>query len=512
MKIVIVEDELRIREGLARLIRKIDPGYEIVGEAVDGLEGVRVVIESRPDLVITDVRMPDLDGLEMLSRIEENSIKVKAIVLSAYSDFSYACEAIKLGVSEYLLKPVNVGDLARSLKKIDDRIAAERRPRRQEAGLSLEGALYSIILGGGGVDADLRASLARDCRVDIEGLFAIATIYLGAQYEAEGKSILHLAEVALAKAAGFQYRALELPRTGRLLIVAFNMKDEDMARDWFEGRFVPWMRESGTSDLCVGWGSFRGLAGLKDAMMRVDDCLDWNLTLGGGAMLAWPEVERTPVSVLSYPAAIEGRVRSSLCALDLEGYCAGIREFIGYLHADKAYSPKDIKNSLVRFFWSVLNTAREIEYDKYATLPQQDILGRITFAVTWLELESAGSLLLQLFPQRGEVPQEEDPIVRRAKNVIREFYSQGISLNEVAEKISVTPEYLSAQFHRLTGATFSSYMRDFRVQKAKELMIGTDLMLYAVGEQVGYRDSKYFCRVFKEATGQSPSEYRRANR
>jgi len=76
----------------------------------------------------------------------------------------------------------------------------------------------------------------------------------------------------------------------------------------------------------------------------------------------------------------------------------------------------------------------------------------------------------------------------------------------------VTTEYLSAQFHRESGMTFSVFMRAFRVRKAKELLLGTDLMLHSVGEQVGYRDSKYFCRVFKEVTGQSPSEYRRANR
>ena len=77
-------------------------------------------------------------------------------------------------------------------------------------------------------------------------------------------------------------------------------------------------------------------------------------------------------------------------------------------------------------------------------------------------------------------------------------------MSDVARKVGVTAEYLSAQFHRETGMTFSAYIRDFRVQKAKELLLGTDLKLYAVGEQVGYRDSRYFCRVFKEVTGLKP--------
>ncbi len=512
MRIVIVEDELRIREGLAGLVRKIDGEYEIVGEAEDGLAGIRVIAESRPDLVITDVRMPDLDGLEMLSRLEGSGVKVKAIVLSAYSDFAYACQAIKLGVAEYLLKPVNVGDLTRALRAMEDRIAAEKRPGRREGGLTLESALYSVMIGGESVDSELRSSLEKDFQVDTEGAFALAVVHLGAAYEAEGKRVLALAEAALAKAEGFRSQALDLPKARRLAIVAFDIEDSGRTREWFEGPFMRRMRESGSSDLCVGWGAFRDLAGLRDATQRVDACLDWDLSLGGHTLLAWPDVENTPVSPLAYPMEIEGRVRSALCALDLAGYRAGIREFMDYLSRDAVYSPKEIKNSFVRFFWSVLNTAREVEYEKYAEIPQQEILERISFAVSRSELESAGEALLRLFPTAGGAARDEDPIVRRAKNLIREFYSQGISLSEAAQKIDVTPEYLSAQFHHATGETFSSFIRDLRVRKAKELLIGTGLKLYEVGERVGYKDSKYFCRVFKEATGMSPSEYRRANR
>src|SRR5208337_245016 len=223
MKIAIVEDELRIREGLARLIRKIDPSYVIVGEAEDGLAGIRIIAKLRPDLVITDVRMPDLDGLQMLYRLEDQSIKVKAIVLSAYSEFSYACRAISLGVSEYLLKPINVGDLTRALKRVEEQISLERKPQRREEGLTLEGVLYSLILGGARVDEDLRAFLAQHWRVRTEGCFALASIYIGSSYESEAKGVLKRVQSILAKAPGFEHRLLELAGAKRLVVVAFNI-------------------------------------------------------------------------------------------------------------------------------------------------------------------------------------------------------------------------------------------------------------------------------------------------
>jgi two-component system, response regulator YesN len=516
MRIVIVEDEPRIREGLAKLIRKIDPGYEVVGEAADGLSGLGLIEERRPDLVITDVRMPDLDGLGMLRRLGEGSAGAKAIVLSAYSEFSYARQAIELGVSEYLLKPISVGDLTRSLKKIEARIAAERRPGPPGDGLSLEGALYSIALGGAAVDAELRSSL--EGSVDVEGGFALAAIYLGSGFEGERRRIAGLARATLAKATGFEYRILEAPRGGKLLVVAYNVAEPESTRAWFEGRFAPRMREAGLRDLRVGWGAFRGLGGLRDGARRIDACLDWSISLGGEAMLAWPEVESTPVVPLCYPVALEGAVRSALCSMDRGKFESGLREFLGFLRSDGPYSPRDIKNSLIRFYWSALGTAREVEYERYEALARREMLERITFAVTWPELEEAALTLLELLPGEAPPSRAEEPssgggsVVRRARNVVREFYSQGISLSEVALKIGVSSEYLSAQFHRETGMTFSAYIRDFRVRKAKELLLGTGLKLYAVGERVGYRDSKYFCRVFKEATGQSPSEYRRANR
>jgi two-component system, response regulator YesN len=512
MKIVIVEDEPRIREGLAKIIRKISSDYDIVGEAEDGLEGIRIITEKVPDLVITDVRMPDLDGLEMLYQLGESAVKVKAIVLSAYSEFSYACQAIKLGVSEYLLKPIKVGDLTRSLKNIEDQITAERLSRRQEKELSLEGVLYSIILGGTVVDADLRSTLSRDYRVDAESHCALLTLYLGSGYELDVMRIITRIKIAMTNVSGFEYRVFELPRLSRLMLVAFNIADVESTRNWFDVYFMPRIKEAGPKERCVGWGCFRDFAELKSVMQQVDSCLDWNIVLGGEAMLVWPDVNRTPVVPLSYPIMIESQVRSALCTFERDRYESGIREFMRYMHTDKVYSPKEIKNAFIRFFWSVFNTAREIEYEKYEALEQQDILERITFAVTWTELEGTASILFQLFPRKEGATPGDGSVVRRAKNVVQEFYSQGISLNEVALKISVTSEYLSAQFHRETGTTFSTFIRDYRIQKAKELLIGTNLKLYSIGEQVGYGDSKYFCRVFKEVTGLSPSEYRKANR
>ena len=117
-KIVIVEDEFRIRQGLSNLINKVDMGCRVIGEAENGYEGIKMVRDLEPDIVITDIRMPKIDGLEMIEKIKEMGSECVFVVLSGYADFEYARTGIRLGVKEYLLKPATISDVKELLRKL----------------------------------------------------------------------------------------------------------------------------------------------------------------------------------------------------------------------------------------------------------------------------------------------------------------------------------------------------------------------------------------------------------
>lgn len=102
--------------------------------------------------------------------------------------------------------------------------------------------------------------------------------------------------------------------------------------------------------------------------------------------------------------------------------------------------------------------------------------------------------------------------VRRAVAMIHEFYRTGITLDEIAARLGITPEYLGTQFHQEMGINFSAYVRKFRIEKAKKLLLGTDMKLYEIAAQAGYMDAKYFSRVFKAETGMLPAEYRKTHK
>ena len=135
MRIVIVEDEAAIREGMVKLLHQINPQYEVVGKAVDGQSGYELIRSVRPDLIIVDIRMPDMNGLAMIRKLQEEQVRCKVLVISAYSEFEYAREAIELGIINYLLKPLKISELKKALDKVDQEI---RRDQHKEYGFSLE--------------------------------------------------------------------------------------------------------------------------------------------------------------------------------------------------------------------------------------------------------------------------------------------------------------------------------------------------------------------------------------
>ena len=140
MRIVIVEDEVRIRDGLRYLLSQMGTQYQIVAEASNGSQGLEKVLELKPDLVITDVQMEDMDGLQMLERISQQHVQIKAVILSALSEFGYAQQAVRLGVCEYLLKPVNVGDFIRCMQRVESQVrtASESQNRNMLAKIAAD--------------------------------------------------------------------------------------------------------------------------------------------------------------------------------------------------------------------------------------------------------------------------------------------------------------------------------------------------------------------------------------
>lgn len=512
MKIVIVEDEIRIREGIANLIQKIGKEYEITGIAKNGIEGLDIIRSKNPDLVIMDIRMPEMDGLEMLSQLKQQGVQVKAIVLSDYSEFSYAQKAIKLGVSEYLIKPIAIGELTQALKNIENQLKQEQKNQADHPEMlrSLENVFSNILLGEMPINQELSSFLSRVYQIDAEMDFVAVLNYMGDQYEQEAGKLKGRLCSILNERAALDYCMLELPKIRESLVVLYHFDDSHGLERWFQNTVLPQVHKEISGGLAVGWIFFRGIANMKASVNILQKHMDWNIILGDEIMVSYPKVTQIQTVPLTYPIEIENRMRVALCSMDIPRLKKENQAFQEYFRKDNLYSPKEVKECYVRFLWTMINVAKEIDFVQFQGLEQQVLLENIMSAVTERELKKTLCFLMdRVTDEAGEEPPSANIMIQRAKSLVHEFYNQGITLDEIAAKLNVSPEYLSTQFHKEIGTNFSAYIKNFRIKKAKELLLGTDLKLYQISEKVGYGDPKHFSKVFREFTGQIPAEYRK---
>ena len=506
MRIAVVEDEIRIREGIRDLINMLEGEWEFAGEAENGRAGLELLKREQPEVVITDIRMSDMDGLEMLEAAAAAGLKTKAVVLSAYSEFEYARTAMKLGVTEYLLKPVSIDEFFKALDHLKTQIEKERMRQPDTLG-SLEQVLGAIVYGQLAPDEDIRAYLRSRYQVEEGRDFLEICVYLGDHYLSEADRIRRNWERLLTHAGATGYSILKTEYEKSILAVIYGYESEQKVRRTVQRELMYTREELGAA----GMIAVPGLDRLREGFETIYSYMDWNVTLGRGVLITWPQVTRMQTMVCVYPLELENSLKAELCLGKIQKAEEIVRKFHEYFSEDKLYAPKDVKECYIRFLWAAIGVMKEIDLLDYRSLNQQSILDGIMASRSRRELEEiTGEVFSHL--QDGGEDNVDHLTVKRVKSMIHEFYQTGITLEEIARKLDVTPEYLSSQFHRIVGETYSNYMKNYRIQKAKELLIGTQMKLYEIAEAVGYSDGKYFSKVFKECTGYLPAEYRKANK
>lgn len=508
MKVVIVEDEVRIREGIIRLLNKFYAGVSEIHEAKSGREGLEVIRRTQPDLVITDIRMEPMDGLEMLSiLINEKKRAFKVIILSAYSEFDYARQAISLGVSEYLVKPIDMGEFRKAMQHIENEIDKEKQSRMDNPGKlrSLETILSGLISGQLVLDEELEHFINSTYNLPTDNKFSLVCIYLGRRYDEEAQLVANMASSLLVKGGYSKHNLLFLPQEREVVFVLSDCSQR--LERFFQVSIVKEINGTAAVSAVFGFTICDGLAGIRPSLANIRKYLPWNISLGSDVMISYPKVTAVQTVGLTYPIQIEKDSIEALCAMDYSRLNVHAEKMIHHL-TQQIYNPDAIKKSVVRYLLAILLVVKEINFPAYEKIDEGRILETITEAVTLAELNLVIFELLESVVQRGE--KSVSLLVQKAQRMAEEFYHQGITLEEISAALNMTPEHISAQFVKELGVNFSTWIKNLRMKKAKELLLGSDMKLYEVAAKVGYSDAKYFSRVFKETEGVLPAEYRKS--
>ncbi|MGN7456735.1 response regulator [Paenibacillus pasadenensis] len=498
LKVAVVDDEEKIRLGLAKIIERTGP-YEVVGVWASAREALSNLDASGAELLITDIRMPQMDGLQLIDELRERGSQIAVAVLSGYNDFAYAREALRGGVEDYLLKPVNQDELARLLERIAEKVGVSRsrQPLHAEA-------LIELLLAADAKRIPEPVMQTACAQLDelgsIRGMYAFVVLHAAPMPDGE--------RIAEALAALRREHRLLLREAGppAVLLALRHGDHADTPRELavtLLGR-LPLSAEprGGIS------GVHSGAAALARAYGEAEAALLQAWYAGSPAGTAVSAAASTPgrmPAAAQMPGAArpdEQELRAVLQAADLERAAAIAEEWLGAAEQR-------------RLSWAELDAAAAtllgVLDDSLAGQPgpqpgsrPQPIRSR-----SW---DAYAAALRQELQQRlallGEL-KHQSRAVEAVKAYLQEHYADELDLQRLAELVHLTPSYLSKLFRSETGETITDYAISVRIEVAKRLLKDRpELKTYEVGERSGYADPAYFTKAFKRVTGKTPKEYR----
>ena len=518
-KVFFVEDEIITREGIRDNVDWRASGFEFCGEAPDGEMALPLLRASQPDVLITDIKMPFMDGLQLSKIVRERMPWVKIIILSGHDEFEYAQKAIGLGVTDYLLKPVTVHKLQTVLQNLTVKLDQEKKEQEHLKKLQEQMEDHRAMLR-----ERLLFKLVVGAISPMEALEKGQT--LGLDLIARHYAVVML-KLELADRTE-QYDHDEYQQIQNLLTEAAEKNPDILVlkRDWgdliliMKGNVKEYLEEE------------RHL--LLEEIRQVVSRTRYQLTIGVGA-----SKERIADVRLSFVDAlvhiqnpVDGRggelnqsfARGEFLKLDrtaVENYlrCGAKDEFDQFFNAYlMPLAETTLRSTLIKNYIFVdisLATAKLIhdlggELDK--VIPELSSIETILSNVRSVEQlrEEAQRIISIGLTYRDSHPNGQHPhLISQAKEYIEHHYADPeLSLNEVAAQANLSASHFSAVFSQEAHQTFKEYLTEIRINKAKELLRMTTLRSAEIAYQVGYNDPHYFSSVFKRNTGVSPIEFR----
>ncbi|MEE1304867.1 MAG: response regulator [Agathobacter sp.] len=529
LKIFLVEDEFVVREGIKNNIDWAAHGYEFVGEASDGELAFPMIQKTKPDIVITDIKMPFMDGLTLSRLIKKEFPNMEIIILSGYADFSYAKEGIQIGVAEYLSKPISGQELISVVDKLALKIQEKSKERALKEKYLKEMQENSL---------QERKNLFHDI---ITGIIPISEIWdragrMGIDLSAISYNIL-LLKVKSSKHTKEEYSEIVVEVEERISllnddlgIISFGRNLEGgvylfksdsienlnkIQKEYVE-RFENIVEEYENLNYFGGWGvPVNRLSELSYSYEKASRAFAHRYLVEKNCFLDNSDIvsvdshnEEFNISTVNTKSLDRGKVVEFLKFGEREEVIYFVEEFFKELGSNilnslmfRQYVAMDTYFCVVEFVEGVGLAKDEIEpIDVNAGMMKSS---DATMAYITRIIGKAIDL------RDGVSRNKYGDVVETAREFIEQNYmDEELSLNMLASHVNVSPNHLSMVFSQKTGKTFIKYLTDLRMTKAKELLKCTSKRSSEIAMEIGYRDSHYFSYLFKKTQGMTPTKYR----
>jgi Response regulator containing CheY-like receiver domain and AraC-type DNA-binding domain len=522
-KVIIADDERNIREGLADLINWTTLGFEVVARLEDGREALEYIDKMPVDVVLTDIKMTFVSGLELARYILEHKLDIKVVIISGHKEFEFAKQAISLGVVHYLLKPTRLNEINSVFRNIKLQLDQEKEEKEKVSKITQhyeeiipfmqEQFFIDLLMGALQTREEInrRISLAGLNIEPEEGQFFILNIkvvdydkYLDDTWE-YGKDGFFNAMKNFLKSEGdiLYYPVYQVGNS----IHIFAMYRGETSREVLEKRINQHFDEIKTS--------------IKD-ILSLDISVEISFTCNN-----LHEIALFCKSVSAFNGNSTSPDNETSDKYDYLRLKEQQKLFISHINAgnieavnnlldsfiltQKNTSIKAVHNFIIDLFAILCNKLRDIGIDigtaTHGCFSYDAILGMKNIAEIDQWCRFILKDIMEFVSQCREA--SEKNVIRKAKDFINENYNRDISLEDVGDFIFLSPVYLSRLFKMQTGENFVDYLTGVRMEKAMELLEDPRYKAYEVSSMVGYKGTKYFFKLFKEYTGYTPTEYRK---
>lgn len=518
-KVFFVEDEIVTREGIRDNVDWNADGFELCGEAPDGEMALPLVQATRPDVLITDIKMPFMDGLQLSRIVRERLPRTKIVILSGHDEFEYAQEAIKLGITEYLLKPVTVQDMHKVLQRVGAKITQEHQEQAQlrqlrdqvaeNRAVLIERLLLKLLVGG------ITPSEAIE-QCELVGLDLVARSYLAVVIRIASNA--STATLFAPQVQQMQDKVSELTAHNpdvfllrkdlqELVLILKGDSTECLVqdRDLLLTRIQQCAQTVGCT-LTVGVGAPASrIADIGQSFLGA--LADAQRGTAGGRTDAATGIDCAALLKVDKTAAQEF-LRCGVQA-DLNDF---FDAFILPLGETLAASMIVKNYVLLELAFTAASFVQELGGEVDEVLPGLDHLETVLNNITTIDQfrEQVQCILTAALAFRDcRAGGPHAGVIQQAREYIDRHYADPeISLHQVAAQVGHSPCHFSTVFGEENGTTFKEYLTELRIRRARELLRTTTLRSSDVADQVGYRDPHYFSLVFRKHTGLSPKEFR----
>lgn len=512
VKVMIVDDERNIRKGIVQLIDWHKLGCEVVRDCSNGKVALEYLQEHPIDIVVTDIKMPSIDGIELSKRIKEDFTNTKVIILTSYSDFTFAKQAIKYNVVDFIIKNDFMDELPISIDKTVKLIVKDRE-KYNSKDISTDKDIYltqmfnHLMTSGNVSNSDIELYHLNDFKYC---LCACEIDYYDKDKDKSNltKMLKNILNIALIDC---YFVVVPISETYMIITIRFDKSSQMNLNDIIKcfNDIIIMVEEFMRIDIRFGLSQLiqnpkdikRGYEEAKEALSKI---IIKGSELHVYNVLKDEEGQEFSLDVDQYMGKI--------CELTFDGESGQANNQLNELY-DKLVSSncsfEQCKMYMLVICSSMIRKAVRYHTDQDFNAMEKEIYELIQSAKTMFSLVSIGNNTIDRL--RNSCKDKKDlknELVKKADECIRNHYKEELTLQFISQELYLNSSYLSRAYKKWTGNTITEAINMYRISKAKGLLITSYLKIYEVAQAVGIHDAAYFTNVFLKYVGQSPTEYR----